>query len=98
MTSLASAWTGRALGAVVVLAVFNAVIAQLLSASRLLFGFARDGVVAPDINVPRSPGESTLGTPGIAIAVVALGSALCCLITARVLSVFISGLIVYAQT
>ncbi len=96
VTSLAGAWAGKALSAVVALAVFNAMIAQLLFASRLLFSFARDGVFPSGINAALSSVEPATGTPRVATVVVAVGSALCCLITARVLLVFMSGLIVYA--
>ena len=96
VTALAGSAAGKALSAVVALAVFNAMIAQLLFASRLLFSFARDGVFPSRINAALSRVDAATGTPRIATVVVAVGSALCCTITSHVLLVFMSGLIVYA--
>jgi amino acid transporter len=96
VTSIAGPGAGKALSAVVALAVFNAMIAQLLFASRLLFSFARDGVFPSRVNAALCKVDPVSGAPRIATVVVAVGSALCCLIAAHVLLVFMSGLIVYA--
>jgi amino acid transporter len=96
VTSIAGPAAGKALSAVVALAVFNALIAQLLFASRLLFSFARDGVFPSRLNAALERVDPASGAPRVATLVVAGGSALCCLVSAHVLLVFMSGLIVYA--
>ncbi|MGH8297090.1 MAG: APC family permease [Steroidobacteraceae bacterium] len=96
VTSLAGPAAGRALSAAVALAVFNALIAQMLFASRLFFSFARDGVFPAGINTALAKVDPASGAPRAATIVVAAGSALCCLMAAHVLLVFMSGLVVYA--
>jgi amino acid transporter len=96
VTSIAGPAAGKALSAVVALAVFNALIAQLLFASRLLFSFARDGVFPARVSAALGTVDPASGVPRTATIVVAVGSALCCLIAPHVLLVFMSGLIVYA--
>lgn len=96
VTSIAGPLAGKALSAVVALAVFNALIAQLLFASRLLFSFARDGVFPSRVNAALGRVDPVSGVPRFATVVVAAGSLLCCLISAHTLLVFMSGLIVYA--
>lgn len=96
VTSLAGPVAGKALSAAVALAVFNALIAQLLFASRLFFSFARDGIFPSRVNAALARIHPSSGAPRIATVVVAVGSALCCLISSHVLLVFLSGLVVYA--
>jgi amino acid transporter len=96
VTALAGPAAGKALSAVVALAVFNALIAQLLFASRLLFSFARDGIFPARVNAALGRVDPGSGVPRVATVVIAVGSALCCLVSAHVLLVFMSGLIVYA--
>lgn len=96
VTSLAGPVAGKALSAAVALAVFNALIAQLLFASRLFFSFARDDIFPSRVNAALARIHPASGAPRVATIVVALGSALCCLIASHVLLVFLSGLVVYA--
>jgi amino acid transporter len=96
VTSIAGSAAGKALSAVVALAVFNALIAQLLFASRLLFSFARDGIFPSRVNGALRRVDPVSGVPRFATVVIAVGSALCCLVSSHVLLVFMSGLIVYA--
>lgn len=96
VTSIAGPAAGKALSAVVALAVFNALIAQLLFASRLLFSFARDGIFPSRVNAALGRVDPVSGVPRFATIIVAVGSMLCCLVSAHVLLVFMSGLIVYA--
>ncbi len=96
VTSIAGPTAGKALSAVVALAVFNALIAQLLFASRLLFSFARDGVFPARVSAALGRVDPASGVPRAATIVIAVGSALCCFISPHVLLVFMSGLIVYA--
>ena len=96
VTSLAGPAAGKALSAAVVLAVFNALIAQLLFASRLFFSFARDGIFPSRVSAALARVHPSSGAPRVATIAVVLGSALFCLVASHILLVFISGLIVYA--
>ena len=96
VTSVAGPVAGKALSAAVALAVFNALIAQLLFASRLFFSFARDGIFPAPVNAALASVHPASGAPRTATIVVALGSVLCCFIPPHILLVFLSGLVVYA--
>ena len=96
VTSLAGPTAGKALSAAVALAVFNALIAQLLFTSRLFYSFARDGIFPARINAALGKVERKSGAPRMATVAVAVASALCCLIAAHILLVFMSGLVVYS--
>jgi len=95
VTSLAGPVAGKALSAAVALAVFNALIAQLLFSARLFFSFARDGIFPRQINAALARVHPASGAPRVAAIVVAVGSGLCCFTSSHVLLVFISGLVVY---
>lgn len=84
-----------ALSAAVALAVFNALIAQMMFAARLCFSFARDGVFPDPINAALSRVHAPSGAPRAATLTVGALSAACCLLTQQVLLVFVSGLVVY---
>lgn len=96
VTSLAGPLAGKALSGAVALAVFNALIAQLLFTSRLFFSFARDEIFPARVNAALAKVHPGSGVPRTATVVVALGAAVCCLIPWHVLLVFLSGLVVYA--
>jgi amino acid transporter len=76
VTSLAGPVAGKALSAVVTLAVFNALIAQLLFSARLFFSFARDGIFPGQVNAALARVHPASGAPRIAAIVVAVGSGL----------------------
>lgn len=95
-TSLAGPIAGKALSAAVALAVFNALIAQLLFTSRLFFSFARDGIFPARLNAALARVHPASGAPRTATVAVTVAAALCCLISPHVLLVFLSGLVVYA--
>jgi amino acid transporter len=95
VTSLAGPVAGKALSAVVALAVFNALIAQLLFSARLFFSFARDGIFPGRVNAALARVHPKSGAPRVAAVVVAVGSGLCCFASSHFLLVFISGLVVY---
>ncbi len=84
-----------ALSAVVALAVFNALIAQMMFAARLCYSFARDRVFPARVNAALAKVHARSGAPRIATLTVGALSAACCLLSERVLLVFISGLVVY---
>jgi amino acid transporter len=96
VTSLAGPAAGKALSGAVALAVFNALIAQLLFTARLFFSFARDGIFPAPINAALARVHAGSGTPRVATIAVVLGATVCCLIPWHVLLVFLSGLVPYA--
>ena len=93
---VAGPWAGSALNAAVALALFNALIAQIMFSARLWFSFARDRIFPAVLNTRLATVHGASGTPRIATVTVGLLSAACCGLGAHVLLVFISGLIVYA--
>ncbi|HUN72842.1 MAG TPA: APC family permease [Steroidobacteraceae bacterium] len=96
ITSLAGPLAGKALSAAVALAVFNALIAQLLFTVRLFFSFARDGIFPAPVNSALTRVHAGSGVPRAATVAVTLASIACCLIPWHVLLAFLSGLVPYA--
>ena len=96
VTSLWGPAAGKVLSGAVALAVFNALIAQLLFTARLFFSFARDGIFPSRLNAALARVHPGSGAPRTATVVVTLGALACCLIPWHVLLVFLSGLVPYA--
>ncbi len=96
LSALAGPAAGVSLSAAVALAVFNSLIAQVLFGARLFFSFARDGIFPSGINAALARVNGQSGVPIAATVVIAVGSALCCLISSHVLLVFVSSLVVYS--
>lgn len=96
VTSLAGPVAGKVLSGAVALAVFNALIAQLLFTARLFFSFARDRIFPSAVNAALTKVHPASGAPRTATIVVTLGAAVCCLVPWHVLLVFLSGLVPYA--
>jgi amino acid transporter len=95
LSSALGAWAGPALSAGVALAIFNANIVQIMGAARLFFSLGRDGLFPKEMNRLLSHVDPKSGTPRTATLVVGAFSAACCFLTAHVLLVFLSGLLVY---
>lgn len=96
VTSLAGPLAGKALSGAVALAVFNALIAQVLFTVRLFFSFARDGIFPSPVNAALQRVHAGSGVPRTATIAVALASTVCCLIPWHALLAFLSGLVPYA--
>jgi amino acid transporter len=96
MTSIAGPAAGRALSAGVALAVFNALIAQIMFAARLLFSLGRDEIFHPRVNRLMGKVHDTSGAPRAATLLVGVFSGLCCLLSSHLLVVFTSALVVYS--
>lgn len=94
VSSESGPWATRALSAAVVMALFNALIVQIMFVSRLYFSLGRDGVLHRQANRLLASVHGPSGAPRIATLVVAGLSAACCLLGAHTLVVFISGLTV----
>lgn len=95
-TSVAGPAAARALSAGVAVAIFNAVIAQLMFCARLFFSLGRDGIFHARVNRVLGSVHAQSGAPRAATLVVAAISGACCLLGAHVLLVFLSGLIAYS--
>ena len=89
--SVGGPWAGRALSAMVVLAVFNALIAGIMFMARLFFSFGRDGIFHPRLNRLLASVDPKSGAPRAATLVVATLTGGCCLIGNHALIVFIAG-------
>jgi amino acid transporter len=96
MASIAGPAAGRALSAGVALAVFNALIAQIMFVARLFFSCGRDQIFHRRVNTMLATVHRTSGAPRAATLAVGLISAICCLLDAHLLIVFASGLTVYS--
>jgi amino acid transporter len=86
---------GRALSAGVALAMFNALIVQVMFTARLYFSIGRDGLFHGGLDRLLARVHSGSGAPRAATWVVAAFSAACCLLTTHVLLIFMTGLLVY---
>lgn len=96
VASVAGPAAGRALSAGVILAVFNALIAQIMFAARLFFSLGRDEIFHGAVNTFLARVHSPSGAPRTATWVSGAIAAVCCLLNVHVLLVFISGLTVYS--
>jgi amino acid transporter len=87
---------GRALSAAVALAIFNAMIVQVMTNARLFFSLGRDRLF-PGRAVNRfiAGVHHGSGAPRVATLVVGAFSAACCLLDSHTLLVFVTGLLVY---
>jgi amino acid transporter len=79
----------------VALAIFNALIAQMMFSARLFFSFGRDEVFPAPLSAALARVHGTSGAPRIATLVVGVVSAACCLLRTHVLLVFLSGSVSY---
>lgn len=93
--SVAGPWAGIALSAAVALAVFNALIAQIMFGARLCYSFARDRIFPARISSGLAQVHGRSGAPRAAALTIGALSAACCLLSQRALLVFLSGLVVY---
>ncbi len=96
ISSVAGPGAAIALSAAVALAVFNALIAQIMFGARLWYSFARDRIFPRPISAALEKLHDRSGAPRIATLTVGVLSAACCVLSQRVLLVFLSGLVVYA--
>ena len=88
-------WAGRALSAGVALAIFNAMIAQVMFCGRLYFSLGRDRLFPEPVNRVLAGVDKGSGAPRAATLVVGGYSACCCLLDTHTLLIFVSGLLVY---
>jgi amino acid transporter len=95
IASVAGRAAGHALSAAVILAIFNALIAQIMFFARLFFSLGRDEIFHPTVNAVLARVHGSSGAPRTATWVVGAISAACCLLSTHVLIAFISGLTVY---
>jgi amino acid transporter len=96
VASVAGPVAGHALSAGVILAIFNALIAQIMFSARLFFSFGRDEIFHPRLNATLASVHRASGAPRVATWVVSAMGAACCLLDLHVLVVFSSGLTVYS--
>ena len=89
---------GRILSAAVALAIFNALIVQIMWSARLFFSLGRDNIFPRFINALLARVHRPSGAPrGATLVVGAFGGA-CCLLQTHVLIIFDQGLISFTLT
>jgi amino acid transporter len=98
IVSIGGPWAGRALSAIVVLAVFNALIAGIMFGARLFFSLGRDGIFHPALNRLLAGVHGKSGAPRAATLLVAAVIGACCFIGNHALLVFSSSLIISVMT
>jgi amino acid transporter len=96
IASVAGPAAGHAVSAAVIVAIFNALIAQIMFSARLFFSLGRDEIFHPTVNATLATVHRASGAPRAATWVVCVIGAACCLLDAHVLVVFVSGLTVYS--
>jgi amino acid transporter len=96
MSSVGGPAAGRALSAGVALAVFNALIAQIMFSARLFFSVGRDEIFHARINRMLARVHGSSGAPRAATLLVGVLAAAACLLNSHLLVVFISGQVVYS--
>ena len=95
VTAIAGRGVGRAVDIGVALAIFNALIAQLMWSARLVFSLGRDAVLTGGLNRLLAGVHARSGAPRAATWMVGAYTALCCMIATHALLVFMAGLVVY---
>jgi amino acid transporter len=95
IASVAGPAAGHALSAAVILAIFNALIAQIMFLARLFFSLGRDEIFHTTVNTALAKVHLSSGAPRVATWVVGAISAACCLLNLHMLVAFVSGLTVY---
>ncbi|BBD98801.1 APC family permease [Sphingobium amiense] len=96
LTQTLGSGAGKLISVCIALAIFNAMIVQIMLGARLYFSLGRDGVFSGPVNRFLNHVSHKSGVPRRATLVLAVFSALCCLASAHALLVFMSGLLVYA--
>jgi amino acid transporter len=95
IASVAGPAAGHALSAAVIVAIFNALIAQMMFLARLFFSLGRDEIFNTTVNAALAKVHLSSGAPRAATWVVGAISAACCLLNMHMLIAFVSGLTVY---
>jgi amino acid transporter len=94
--AVAGPTAGHALSAAVIVAVFNALIAEIMFLARLFFSLGRDEIFHPTVNTMLASVHRSSGSPRAATWTVGAISAACCFVDTHLLVVFVSGLTVYS--
>lgn len=94
--AIAGRGAGLALNACVIVAVFNALIAQIMFTARLFYSLGRDEIFPRPVNAVLAGVHGATGVPRGATWAASLFGAACCLLSMHTLVVFLSGLTVYS--
>jgi amino acid transporter len=95
VSSIAGPLAGQLLSAAVIVAIFNALVAQMLFFARLFFSLGRDGIFNSRVDAILTKVHLSSGAPRAATWIVGAISAACCLLDNHLIVAFISGLTVY---
>ncbi len=96
ITALVGPAAGHALSASVIVAIFNALIAQIMFSARLFFSMGRDEIFHSALDAWLARVHRSSGAPRAATWVAGAIGAACCLLDIHTLLVFVSGLTVYS--
>jgi amino acid transporter len=97
-SSFAGPTAARVLSGSVALAVFNALIAQIMYSARLFFSIGRDGIFHRCINRVLASVHGPSGVPRGATFTVGVVAGACCLLKTHLLIIFLQGQISYTFT
>ena len=95
MAQAAGTGGARLLSAGVALAIFNALIAQVMAYSRLYYSLGRDGLLHEALGERLARVHAPSGVPRTATLILGVFSAVCCLLSSHVLLIFVTGNLVY---
>lgn len=95
VSEAAGPWAAKALSAGVALAIFNAVIAQIMISARLYFSMGRDGLLPDPLGRLVGSAHDRSGSPRAATLILGVFSAACCLSDPHTLLIFLTGTLVY---
>jgi amino acid transporter len=96
MEGIGGPTAARCLSIGVVLAVFNALVAQIMFSARMFFSIGRDRIFSHRLGLLLSSVHRRTGVPRFATYLVGLISVGCCFFQSHTLLVFSSGLVVYS--
>jgi amino acid transporter len=95
VSSFAGPLAGRALSASVALAIFNALIVQIMFCARLFFSIGRDGIFHRYISQILARVHGPSGSPRAATIIVGVLSGACCFLGTHLLVIFVTGIVTY---
>lgn len=95
VSSIAGPVAGRVLSASVALAIFNALIVQVMFGGRLFYSIARDDIFPGRMNRMLTRVHAASGAPRAATLFIGAVSLACCFLGTHLLVIFVTGIVTY---
>jgi amino acid transporter len=95
VSSVAGPVAGRALSGSVALAIFNALIVQVMFGARLFYSIGRDDIFPRRLNRMLSSVHAPSGAPRAATILIGIFSLACCFLGTHLLVIFVTGIVTY---